>query len=101
MIWKHRVPATRGRVVACRLIISRFDIEPLLTSRAERSQPGFWNDVEEEKSGVRIDEGLAVRSQDSSLPRALERVFCWLEEVEAGHHNVRVGYTEYSYLLRI
>lgn len=67
---------------------SRFDIEPLLTSRTESSYSGFWNGVEEEKGGV--DEGLPTRGQDS-LPRALERVFCWLEEVEAGHQNVRVG----------
>ena len=45
----------------------------------------------EEKGGAHVDKALPKRGQENSLPRALERVFCWLEEVEAGHQNVRVG----------
>lgn len=55
------------------------------------SHVGFWNDVGEEKGGAHVDKALPKRGQENSLPRALERVFCWLEEVEAGHQNVRVG----------
>lgn len=79
---------THGRVVSN----LRFDIEPLLTSRtAVSSNSGFWNDVEAEKGGVHLGGGLTIRGPENSLPRALQRVFCWLEEVEAGHQNVRVG----------
>lgn len=78
----------------------RFDIEPLLTTRTESSHSGFWNDVEEDKGGVHEDEGMAMRGKENSMPRALERVFCWLEEVEAGHQNVRgVVYSTKSMLL--
>lgn len=79
-------PATHGCVVSN----LRYDIEPLLTSRTESSHSGLWNDVEEEKGDAHVDEGLDIRGKENSLPRALERVFCWLEEVEAGHQNVRV-----------
>ncbi len=63
---------------------TRFDIEPLLTSRTTTSNhSGFWDDMEEEGSGVAGKE-MAAEGEESTLPRALERVFCWLEEVEAG-----------------
>lgn len=39
--------------------------------------------MEEEGSGVPGKE-TATDVEGSKFPRALERVFCWLEEVEAG-----------------
>ncbi|CAM9648355.1 unnamed protein product, partial [Ectocarpus fasciculatus] len=63
-----------------------FDIEPLLTSRTASFHSGFWDS--ENGEGVLLQEPTACRQDNSSaLPRALERVFCWLEEVEAGCHG--------------
>lgn len=60
---------------------SRFDIESLLTPVSTPCRSRFWDD-----DGEIGQQGVSPTSgrYDGALPRALERVFCWLEEVEAG-----------------
>ncbi|CAM9331601.1 unnamed protein product, partial [Laminaria digitata] len=63
-----------------------FDIEPLLSARSTSStQPVLWGDEDDmQEEGTSPAGGGG--SGDSALPRALGRVFDWLEEVE-GPHN--------------
>ncbi|CAM9493752.1 unnamed protein product [Scytosiphon promiscuus] len=59
-----------------------FDVESLLSSRTPSSQSGFWGSEDGEDSMQESTESYAVPDSSSVLPRALERLFCWLQDVE-------------------
>ncbi|CAM9684318.1 unnamed protein product [Pylaiella littoralis] len=70
---------------------SRFDIESLLTPVPTPRGTGFWDD--ENGAGGQEEFYATSREEDdsSALPRALEHVFSWLREVEAGHQSCRAS----------
>lgn len=64
---------------------SRFEIESLLSSRTTSSQSGFWGSDNGDDSMQESISPYSVPGSSSALPRALERIFSWLQDVEAPH----------------